>query len=95
VRPWLGGGIGAAYVSLDTGDDAPLEVDDQAGAFAWNLAAGLSYDLTAHVTLSAGYRYLRLEGTDFSASVAGVDTGDVDVDDVTSHEVLVGLRYTF
>ncbi len=95
VRPYLGGGIGAAYVSLDTGDDAALEVDDQAGAFAWNLAAGLSYDLTAHVTLSAGYRYLRLEGTDFSASVAGVDTGDVDVDDVTSHEVLVGLRYTF
>jgi opacity protein-like surface antigen len=37
VRPYLGGGIGAAYVSLDTGD----------------------------------------------------------VDDVTSHEVLVGLRYTF
>jgi opacity protein-like surface antigen len=47
------------------------------------------------VTLNAGYRYLRLEGTDLSASVAGADTGDVDVDDVTSHEVLVGLRYTF
>ncbi len=47
VRPYLGGGIGAAYVALDTGDDAPLEVN----------------------------------------------TGDVD--DVTSHEVLVGLRYTF
>ena len=93
VRPYLGGGIGAACVSLDTGDGAPLAVDDQAGAFAWNLAAGLSHDLTAHVTLSAGYRYLHLESTDFSASVAGVDTGDID--DVTSHEVLVGLRYTF
>ena len=93
VRPYLGGGIGAAYVALATGDDAPLKVDDQAGAFAWNLAAGLSYDLTAHVTLSAGYPYLRLEGTDFSVSVAGVGTGDVD--DVTSHEVLVGLRCTF
>ena len=95
MRPYLGGGIGAACVALDNGDGAPLAVDDQAGAFAWNLAAGLSYDLTAHVTLSASYRYLRLEGTDFSASVAGVDTGDVDVDDVTSHEVLVGLRYMF
>jgi OmpA-OmpF porin, OOP family len=95
VRPYLGGGVGGAYVKLDTGDDAPLGVDDEAGAFAWNLAAGLSYDVTAHVTLSAGYRYLRLEGTDFSASLAGVDTDDVDVDDVTSHEILVGLRYTF
>ena len=95
VRPYLGGGVGGAYVELDTGDDAPLSVDDEAGAVAWNLAAGLSYDVMEHVTLSAGYRYLRLEGTDFSASIAGVDTGDVDVDDVTSHEILIGLRYTF
>jgi outer membrane autotransporter protein len=95
VHPYLGGGIGGAYVKLDTGDDAPLSVDDEAGAFAWNLAAGLSYDVTEHITLSAGYRYLRFESTDFSASVAGVDTGDVDVDDITSHEILIGLRYTF
>jgi OmpA-OmpF porin, OOP family len=95
VRPYLGGGIGGAYVQLDTGDDAPLSVDDEAGAVAWNLAAGLSYDVMEHITLSASYRYLRLEGTDFSASVAGVDTGDVDIDDVTSHEILIGLRYTF
>jgi opacity protein-like surface antigen len=95
VHPYLGGGIGGAYVKLDTGDDAPLSVDDEAGAFTWNLAAGLSYDFTDHVTLSAGYRYLRFEGTDFSASVAGVDTGNVDIDDVTSHEILIGLRYTF
>lgn len=95
VHPYLGGGIGGAYVKLDTGDDAPLSVDDEAGAFAWNLAAGLSYDVTEHITLSAGYRYLRFEGTDFSAGVAGVDTGDVDVDDITSHEILIGLRYTF
>ena len=86
VHPYLGGGIGGAYVKLDTGDDAPLSIDDEAGAFAWNLAAGLSYDVTEHITLSAGYRYLRFEG---------VDTGDVDVDDITSHDILIGLRYIF
>ena len=95
VHPYLGGGIGGAYVKLDTGDNALLSVDDKAGAFVWNLAAGLSYDFTEHITLSAGYRYLRFEGTDFSASVAGVHTGDVHVDDITSHEILIGLRYTF
>ena len=94
VHPYLGGGVGGAYVKLDTGDEA-LSVDGEAGAFAWNLAAGLSYDVTEHITLTAGYRYLRFEGTDFSASVAGVDTRDVHVDDVTSHEILIGLRYTF
>ena len=46
VHPYLGGGVGGAYVKLDTGDDAPLRIDDEAGAFAWNLAAGLSCDMT-------------------------------------------------
>ena len=30
VHPYLGGGIGGAYVKLDTGDDAPLSIDDEA-----------------------------------------------------------------
>jgi opacity protein-like surface antigen len=95
VHLYLGGGIGGAYVNLDSGDDAPLRVDEEAGAFAWNLAAGLPYVVTEHVTLSAGYRHLPLEGTDLSDSVAGVDTGDIHVDDISSHEILTGMRYTF
>ena len=46
VRPYLGGGIGGAYVKLDTGDNSLLSVDDEAGAFAWDLAAGVSYDVS-------------------------------------------------
>ena len=95
VHPYLGGGIGGAYVKLDTGDDTPLSVDDEAGAFAWNLAAGLSYDVTDHVTLSAGYRISGLRAPTSRPASPGVDTGNVDVDDVTSHEILIGLRYTF
>jgi OmpA-OmpF porin, OOP family len=70
VHPSPGGGIGGAYVKFHTGDDALLRVEDEAGVFAWNLAAGVSFTSRDHVTLSAGYRYLRFEGTDFSASVA-------------------------
>ena len=95
LRPFVGGGAGAAYLSLDTGSNAPLEVDDDAGAFAWNLLAGVGYDITESIALTATYRYLRLEGSDFSGDLAGVDTGDVEVDDVVLHEALLGLRYTF
>ena len=84
MHPHLGGGVGGAYVKLETGDDPRLRVGDEAGAFAWDLGAGVSYDVVEHVTPSAGYRFLRFEGADFSASVAGVDTDGVDVDDVTS-----------
>jgi opacity protein-like surface antigen len=95
VHPYVGGGVGAAYVKLDTGGDSPLQVDDEAGTFAWNLLAGVGYDVTESVAVTATYRYLRLEGTDFSADVAGVDVDDLDVDDVNLHEVMLGLRYTF
>lgn len=95
VHPYVGGGVGAAYLKVDTGDSSPLEVDDEAGAFAWNLLAGVGYDISESVAVTATYRYLRLEGSDFSADLAGVDVGDVDVDDVSLHEVLLGLRYTF
>jgi opacity protein-like surface antigen len=93
LRPYIGGGVGAAYLRLDTGD-APVDVDDDTGALAWNLAAGVGYDVTESVTLTAGYRYLRLEGTDVSGDVIGFD-GDVDIDDIELHEVLLGVRYTF
>ncbi len=94
LRPYVGAGVGAAYLSLDTGPDAPVDVDAETGALAWNVAAGVGYELAEGVTLSAGYRYLRLEGTDVSGDVIGFG-GDVDIDDIALHEVLLGLRYTF
>ena len=94
VRPYVGGGIGAAYLKLDTGPDAPVDVDADTGALAWNVAAGATYDLTESLALTAGYRYLRLEGTDVSAEVIGFE-GDVDINDLGLHEVLLGVRYTF
>lgn len=95
VRPYIGGGVGGAWIKLDASEGDLFEIDDDVGAFAWNLAAGLAFDVTESLALTATYRYLRLEGTDFSADLAGVDVGDVDVDDIESHEVLLGLRYTF
>jgi opacity protein-like surface antigen len=56
VHPHLGVGVGGAYLKLETGDDAPLRVDDEAGASACNLAAGVSSAGTGRFTLSVGYR---------------------------------------
>ena len=89
LRPYLGGGIGGARVSIDA--DGPLEIDDKGWAFAWNLAAGLGYQLADGLELTGGYRYLRIEGTDFDVDGGG----ELDVGNYASHEVLLGLRYSF
>jgi opacity protein-like surface antigen len=49
LRPYVGGGIGAARVSIDSDGGGLLDLDDEGTAFAWNLAAGLSYDLTQNL----------------------------------------------
>jgi OmpA-OmpF porin, OOP family len=95
LRPYVGGGIGAARVSIDSDGGGLLDLDDEGDAFAWNLAAGLSYDLTANLALTAGYRYLRIEGTDFDIDVGPLGSGELDVDAFASHEALLGLRLGF
>ena len=91
LRPYVGGGIGAARVNVDADAGGLLDVDDEGWAFAWDLAAGLGYEVADGLELTGGYRYLRIEGTDFDVDGGG----ELDVDNYASHEVLLGLRYTF
>jgi OmpA-OmpF porin, OOP family len=91
LRPYVGGGVGAARVSVDVDAGDLLDADDEGWAFAWDLAAGLGYEVVDGLELTGGYRYLRVEGTDFGIGGGG----ELDVDHYASHEVLLGLRYTF
>jgi opacity protein-like surface antigen len=95
IRPFVGGGVGVARVAIDSGRDALLQVDDEDTAFAWNLMAGVSYDVSRNLTVSAGYRYLRVGDLEFDASVPGLGTGTLQADGFGSHEVLIGVRFGF
>jgi opacity protein-like surface antigen len=95
VRPFVGAGIGIARVNIDSDPSAVLRVDDDDTAFAWNLMAGVSYDVTNQVTVSAGYRYLHIGDLEFNASISGLGSGTLEAKGFASHEVLVGVRYNF
>lgn len=84
VRPYVGGGVGLAYVQMESYGQSM-----STPAFVWDVAAGLSYDITDHITATAGYRYLHFEGSDF------LGVGQSDIGDVGCHEFLAGIRYTF
>lgn len=87
--PYLGGGIGMAYHVID-GVNLPATATGKSRAsFAYNLAAGVSYDLTDAMKLDVAYRY-----TDLGYARSGGAT-PVTVDDMRSHEIKVGLRYTW
>ncbi len=82
VTPYVGVGVGFAHGTLDiTGPGGSARESDN--AFAWQGIAGLAYNVSQQIDLTADYRYL--DTANFS------DLGT----DYSAHEVRAGLRYNF
>ncbi|GFQ82707.1 hypothetical protein TNCT_725141 [Trichonephila clavata] len=63
ITPYVGVGVGAAYISNPSKVDA---VKDQRGfGFAYQAKAGVSYDVTPEIKLYAGARYFGSYGASF------------------------------
>jgi opacity protein-like surface antigen len=81
VAPYLGGGIGVANVSYDfagIGDDSDL-------VFAYQLMAGIGFEINPSTTLTAGYTYFGTTDADFQGTKATVE----------SHNFSLGARFMF
>jgi opacity protein-like surface antigen len=65
--------------------------------FAWALYAGLAYDVTPGVTIDLSYRYLDLgdakSGTRFAYNDPSVTAGPIEINDITSHDLMLGVRF--
>jgi opacity protein-like surface antigen len=90
VTPYLGGGIGFARHEVDNVNLPAGLSSGKNTEFAWNLQAGVAVDLTYNLALDVGYRY-----ADFGDARTGGGGTTMYVDDIVSHDVRVGLRYSF
>jgi len=79
VRPYIMGGVGMANA------DTSWQDDDET-VFAWQVGAGLGFEIADNTTLDLGYRYLK--PNDFDNDFAGKIKTE-------SHNVMLGLRYQF
>ena len=94
----LGGGLGYDWVDTGSGNRGLLPGDD--AAFAYQLIAGLSYDISESVALTLNYRYTNAEFDDLHAEVDDVGgrpgAWAIAVNDWdTVGTVSVGLRFGF
>ncbi len=98
VTPYVGAGIGFAYHMMDsvhsTDPSSPNpQFGDEDLNFAWSLMAGVSASITNGVVLDVGYRYIDMGSVDsLHADVAGFWNPRLDLDDLTAHEIKVGIR---
>ncbi|RIJ14593.1 porin family protein, partial [Henriciella mobilis] len=81
VQPYLGAGIGLAQVDAKAfslsallPDDTPVTVNgfsDSDTSIAYQLLAGVGYDVTDQITLDLGYKYFVAEDLDFAGRGPG------------------------
>lgn len=106
ITPYVGAGIGTSRNTITGFTD--LNVPNSAIAYAnsdskWNLAwalyAGLGWAITDALTIDLSYRYVDL-GDAQSGDLFGFDGTNtiynpMIFNDLTSHDVLLGVRYAF
>lgn len=86
ITPYVGGGIGVAHHRISN-----VTLPDEASSgghtsFAWNLQAGVSFQISHNIALDVGYRYVDLGDAKSGGPVP------FEVEDITAHEARVGLR---
>jgi opacity protein-like surface antigen len=88
--PFVTAGIGMANVEINDlaipGSGLQPTSDDDT-VFAWQVGAGVSYAVNANFDLEVKYRYFMTDDLEFE--------DDVYVDSPSSHNIYLGMRYTF
>ena len=110
VTPYVGAGLGLAIVSFSDRCISThwngVVYDDTLSKnktnFAWNIGAGAAWKITDSVALDLGYRYVDFGKAETEITLYDDDNThnwdvarDVVKAKLSTHEVLLGLRYTF
>jgi opacity protein-like surface antigen len=93
VTPYVGGGIGWADTELDGryagGVIGPFDFSDS--GFAWQVGAGVNFDVSPNITLGVGYRYFK--GPDVRVSSLYAPNSATADFDAGQHAALVSLNF--
>ncbi|NLE25303.1 MAG: porin family protein [Clostridiaceae bacterium] len=79
IHPFIGAGIGFSKGTVEIGS-----WDEDDTAFAWQLVAGVNFELAPQISLDLAYKYFNSE----------YDIEDVDVE-AQNHMIQVGVNYHF
>lgn len=90
LTPYVGGGIGFANHHINDISLPATVSEGESTEFAWNIQGGVEVAMTENLSLDVGYRY-----TDWGDAESGADPDTLNVDDISSHDVRVGLRWSF
>lgn len=95
--PYIGAGIGMAYVHQDLDWTTPsgrrISADDKTWDFAYQFLAGASWAINADWALDLMYRYYSVNDRTHDLENSNYETSDVDPHHI--HTILFGVRFNF
>lgn len=102
LQPYVGAGIGWAFNNADTvsfgrpGVGTTTAPGGNDNDLAWQLMAGVGFAFAPNLVLDVGYRYVDLGNFQTDAAVTPLGTAASGIKgDITAHEALVSLRFSF
>lgn len=87
VIPYVGAGVGGAYVSADWKSPAAIVTDDDDWVFAYQGIVGLSYCFCDEWDLFGEYRYFGTTSPEFAHASYNISS------EYSSHSVVMGVRF--
>lgn len=88
--PYIGGGLGVAFMSSDISLFGGSLIADEDTVFAYQLGAGVGYEVSPTLTITADYRFFATENPVFADFA-----GDNIEFEYMNHSILIGARTTF
>ncbi len=103
-KPYVGAGIGVAYHDMEALDCTPaipgictpgnFQRGGENVTFAWSLQTGVGIEVSDRTTLDIGYRYMDMGDVESNrVDITGFVNPIQRVEDITSHEFKVGVRF--
>ena len=90
-KPFVGGGLGVARISINDASILGISfADDEDWVFAYQVGAGIGYEVTPGTIVSLGYRFFGTADPEFT-DVTGVPFDA----EYSSQNIEIGLRFSF
>ena len=87
-HPYVGVGVGWSMGSFKASEPGVTPIDENDSAFAWQILAGINFEITPNWSADLAYRYF---AGSYSIS-SGADNFDLDA---KNHMILIGVNYHF
>ena len=91
VTPYVGGGLGIGWANVHAGIDGG-PVDFNATGLAFQVGAGIRFNVSDRVAIDAGYRFKDIVGLNYSSNVSEYTLTDTSL---ASHNFQIGLIFQF